>query len=251
MDKDKEELLKNAGEKLQETAKDTAVRAEQAAVAAKTAWDGTSPEKKKKIILLSAVVLVLLCLLIFVGLKGMTLLAGLACGGWLVFCVLKKHNWKLPAILTAVLLLASLLLPGGSGVNPGNMTEKQMVEKVTKVMEKVGYELVPTNSTVNDGNYDIYAKKSMDSPAVPNGVRCHMEQENGKLSWISLVSTNGEQGLPMSALKFVAVLHAGWSSQKQSDFLNQILQTGSGAADGVTYTYAKTGGVGQINIQLN
>lgn len=72
--------------------------------------------KKGKLITSLVLIIIGLCLLIFLGLKTIALLAGLVLGGSLVYCISKKK--KVPKVLivaTVACLALAVILPGKSG----------------------------------------------------------------------------------------------------------------------------------------
>ena len=90
--------------------------AEQGAVDVETEKSKQVQGKKVKLITSLVLIIIGLCLLIFLGLKTIALLAGLAFGVSLIYCVLKKK--KVPKVLivaTVACLALAVILPGKSG----------------------------------------------------------------------------------------------------------------------------------------
>lgn len=201
----------------------------------------------KKIIAGLVCIGVLWCLIDAFGIKGAAFAVSLVACGWLAFCVLKRKPKKIPVIVLVVSLVVTFFVPNG---NTGNITKKQLIEDVTKVMQPVGYQLVSTDN-MSDNTYFIYVKDSPNSNPRPNGIRCDIIEKNGYVKSVVLVSANGSHGIPMSAMKFVSALNPQWSSEKTTGTMTEILKGQTLHEKNITYTFKNFGTTSQFIIEMN
>lgn len=107
------------------------------------------PAKKRKIIAGLVSIGILWCLIDAFDIRGTAFAASLIACGWLVFCAVKRKSKKIPVIALVAFLTVSFFVPNE---NTGDITKKQLIEDVTKVMQPVGYRLVST-SNMSDNTY--------------------------------------------------------------------------------------------------
>lgn len=229
--------------KMREATNETSIQEGKIAEASK---EKRNKAKKKKIVAGLVSIGVLGCFVDAFGVKGIALVASFAAGIWLVFRLVKQKSVKIPAITVVVFLIAAFMISSG---NIGGITQKQLIEDVTKVMEPVGYQLIPTDD-MSDNTYLIYVKDSPTANSRPNGVRCDIVEDNGHVESIVLISTNGSKGIPMSAMKFVSALNPGWSSSEVTDVMTMILKGQTVSKNGITYTFNDLGTSSQFVIEL-
>lgn len=213
------------------------IRAAAAGTAAQTGQDTKTLDPKRKIIAVLICVGIFACSIKAFGGRGLAFAAGFTACGWLVFCLMKGKPKKISAIAAVTLLTLAVMLPAG---NAGRTTQAQLMDRLTEVMQPAGYQLVPSDEA-SDSSYRIYVKDSPNAAPRPNGVRCSIAEEDGCVTSVTLLSANGSQGIPMSAMKFISALNPKWSSRKVTAVITQVLKEGTIHEDGITYTFEDYG----------
>lgn len=235
MDNRREELEK-AKVKIQEAARQGAEQAGQFAETKKKEWNGLEQSKKKQIIK-RAVMIGILCFLIFtIGLKGIASIASVCSGVWFIYCVIKKKSKKIPAILTAVLLVACAILPESSHA-PSAVTEEYAVSYLTKKLDQMGW----TMSGHDDHIYMLHDKTS-GLPVVDAVYRFEVGV-NGQVTGVGVLMIGNLETVIKKgnglALVFAAMqmYDSSISEEKGVEIIAETLSNGEYKYKGITYYY--------------
>lgn len=218
----------------------------QAGTATLSKADTPKGKLKKKIVAVLVLLGILGCLATILGMKGIAFIAGFAACGWLIFRTVKGKAKAVPAAVTIILLTIAFAVPSTS---MGNITQKQLFNNLSDVMQPVGYQLVPTDN-MSDNSYLIYVKDSPDAAPRPNGVQCKIVEESGHVKSIILISANGSKGIPMSAMKFVSALNPKWSSDKVTEVMTKTLKRATVQENGISYTFKDYGTSSRFFIEM-
>lgn len=235
MDNRREELEK-AKVKIQEAARQGAEQAGQFAETKKKEWNGLEQPKKKQIIK-RAVMIGILCFLIFtIGLKGIASIASVCSGVWFIYCVIKKKSKKIPAILTAVLLVACAILPESSHA-PSAVTEEYAVSYLNQKLDKMGW----TMSSGNDHTYAVF-DRTLGIPVVDAAY--HFEVgENGQVTGVGVWLIGNLETIIKSQNGLVLILAAmqmydsSISKEKGLDIITETFSYGEYKYKGITCYY--------------